>query len=109
MVDKQLTSALSKQAERLADIEESSKKRHGFEFAERDQRIRDLEQLNLKLISAGESMVKMTKAALDGPNSDLAKIKEDVSALLKTSSEAFDSMSKALSLSTSSILEELKT
>ena len=50
-------------------------------------------------------MVLMTKRALDGPNSDLAKIKGDVSELLKTSSEAFDSMLKALSLSTSSIME----
>ena len=122
VVDKQLTAALSKQAERLEDIEQSSKKtiqnldglvddiakRHGFEIAERDQRIRDLERLNLKLISAGETMVSMTKKALDGPNSSLAKIKEDVSTLLKTSSEAFDSLSKALSLNTSSILEGIK-
>ena len=50
-------------------------------------------------------MVLMTKKALDGPNSDLATIKGDVSTLLKTSSQAFDSFSKALSLSTSSIME----
>ncbi|KAL4556404.1 hypothetical protein LXL04_039055 [Taraxacum kok-saghyz] len=75
VVDKHLTAALSKQADRLADIKESSKKtilnlnglmediakRHGFDIAERDQRIRDLERLTLKLISAGETMVLMTK------------------------------------------------
>ena len=50
-------------------------------------------------------MVLMTKKALDGPNSSLAKIQEDMSTLLKTSSKAFDSLSKALSLNTSSILD----
>ena len=50
-------------------------------------------------------MVSMTKKALDGPNSSLAHIRTDASQLLKTSSEAFDSMSKALSLSTSSIVD----
>ena len=50
-------------------------------------------------------MVLMTKKALDGPNSAIVQIWEDVSALLKTSSQQFDSLSKALSLSTSSILD----
>ena len=119
VVDTQLTVALSKHEERLVAVEQSSMKsiqnldglvddiakRHGFEFAERDQRIRDLERLNLKLISASETMVRMTKQALDGPNSSLAKIQKDVFALLKTSSKSFDSLSKALSLSISSILD----
>ena len=119
VVDKQLFAALSKQDERLKAIEESASKQiqnidgmlmdvakiHGFEIAERDRKIQDLEHLNLKLITAGATMVSMTKKALDGPNSSLAQIKTEVSQLLKTSSKAFDSMSKALSLSTSSILE----
>ena len=80
-------------------------KAHGIEIAEQDQRIRDLERLNLKLISAGETMVLMTKKALDGPTSSIARIQEDVSSLLKTSTESFDSLSKALTLSTSSLMD----
>ena len=121
VVDNQLTAALSNQDERLKDIEESASKKiknidgllmdvakiHGFEIAERDQRIRDLEHLNLKLITAGATMVSMTRQAVDGPNSSLAQIRKDVSELLKTSSESFESISKALALSTSSILDSL--
>ena len=50
-------------------------------------------------------MVSVTKKALDGPNSSLAQIKDDVKALLKTTTKAFDSVTKALSLSTSSLLD----
>ncbi|KAL4583073.1 hypothetical protein LXL04_007637 [Taraxacum kok-saghyz] len=119
VVDKQLSATLSKHAERLVEIEEALArtihhlgevvdviaKEHEKEIAERDQRMRDLERLNLKLISAGETMVLMTKKALDGPNSTIVQIIGDVSALLKTYSQTFDSLSKALSLSTSSILD----
>ena len=48
--------------------------RHGFEIAEKDQRIKDLECLILKLIRAGENMVKLTKDSLQGPNSSISKI-----------------------------------
>ena len=117
-MDKQLTAALSKHTDRIAQIEEDSAKtihhlskvvdviatEHGKEMAQANQRIKDLEKLNLQLISAGGTMVQMTRQALDGPTSSIVKIQDDVSALLKASSEHFDSLSKALSLSTSSIL-----
>ena len=52
-------------------------------------------------------MVLMTKHALDEPNSSIFKLQKDVSDLLKTTTDAFDSFSKALSLSTSSLLDGL--
>ncbi|KAL4561629.1 hypothetical protein LXL04_033799 [Taraxacum kok-saghyz] len=70
MVDKHVSEALKKQDERLKEIEEAASKQirnidgllmdvakiHGFEIAERDSRIRDLEHLNLKLITAGATV-----------------------------------------------------
>ena len=46
--------------------------RHGVEIAGKHQRIKDLERLNLRLINAGESMVKLTNDSLDCPNSSLS-------------------------------------
>ena len=121
VVDKRLSAALSKHTKRIVQIEEASTrtvrhlsdvidviaKDHGQQMGLANQRIKVLEELNLKLISAGGNMVKLTQEALAGPSSSLLKIKEDVAELLKTSSEHFDSLSKALSLGTSSILDGL--
>ena len=128
VVDKQLTAAMQAREERMVELEQAAantikllgdvveviKNDHAKEIDKRDKRIRDLEELNFQLIRAGGTMVSMTMDALYGPTSDLTKIKADTSSLLKTSaeqlktsSEHFDSLSKAISLSTSSLMERI--